>query len=40
MVIIGPLIDPEVGLVKKLENVTMKINHYQMNAGVLYVTEE
>jgi len=40
MVIIGPLIDPEVGLVKKLENVTMKINHYQMNAGILYVTED
>lgn len=40
MVIIGPLIDAEVGLVKKLENVTMKINCHQMNAGILYVTEK
>lgn len=40
MVIVGPLISPEEGLVKKLENVTMKINHFQMNAGVLYVTEK
>lgn len=40
MVIIGPLVAPEQGLVKKLENVTMKINQIQMNAGVLYITEE
>lgn len=40
MVIIGPLIAPEEGLVKKLENVTMKINQIQMNAGVLYITEK
>lgn len=40
MVIIGPLIDPEEGLVKKLENVEMKINQTQMNAGTLYITEK
>lgn len=40
MVIIGPLIAPEDGLVKKLENVTMKINLIQMNAGALYITEK
>lgn len=40
MVIVGPLVDPEVGLVKKLENVTMKVNLHQMNAGDLYVTEK
>lgn len=40
MVIIGPLIAPEEGLVKKLENVTMKINQIQMNTGVLYITEK
>lgn len=40
MVIVGPLVSPEDGLVKKLENVTMKINQIQMNAGILYVTEK
>lgn len=40
MVIIGPLIDPEEGLVKKLENVTMKINEVQMQSGELYITEK
>lgn len=40
MVIIGPLIEPEEGLVKKLENVEMKINQTQMNAGTLYITEK
>lgn len=40
MVIIGPLIIPEEGLVKKLENVEMKINQTQMNAGTLYITEK
>lgn len=40
MVIVGPLIDPEEGLVKKLENVEMKINQTQMNAGTLYITEK
>lgn len=40
MVIIGPLINPEEGLVKKLENVEMKINQTQMNAGTLYITEK
>lgn len=40
MVIIGPLISPEEGLVKKLENVRMKINQIQMNTGTLYITEK
>lgn len=40
MVIIGPLIDPEEGLVKKLENVEMKIDRTQMNSGTLYITEK
>lgn len=40
MVIIGPLASPEEGLVKKLENVRMKINQTQMNAGTLYITEK
>lgn len=40
MALIGPLISPEVGLVKKLENVEMKINQTQMNSGTLYITEE
>lgn len=40
MVIIGPLIQPEEGLVKKLENVEMKINKTQMNSGTLYITEK
>lgn len=40
MVIIGPLIDPEEGLVKKLENVEMKIDQTQMNSGTLYITEK
>lgn len=40
MVIIGPLIEPEEGLVKKLENVEMKINQTQMNSGTLYITEK
>lgn len=40
MVIIAPLINPEDGLVKKLENVTMKVNQNQMQAGVLYITEK
>lgn len=40
MVIIGPLIAPEEGLVKKLENVRMKINQIQMNTGTLYITEK
>lgn len=40
MALIGPLISPEDGLVKKLENVEMKINQTQMNSGTLYITEE
>lgn len=40
MVIIGPLIDPEDGLVKKLENVEMKIDQTQMKSGTLYITEK
>lgn len=40
MVIIGPLINAEEGLVRKVENLPMKINNVQMNAGVLYVTEK
>lgn len=40
MVIIGPLVTPERGLVKKLENVRMKIGQTQMNAGTLYITEK
>lgn len=40
MVIIGSLLNPEEGLVKKLENVTMKINQIQMQSGVLYITEK
>lgn len=39
MVIIGPLIDPDVDLIKKLENVEMKIDRTQMNSGTLYITE-
>ncbi|XP_031620446.1 methylosome subunit pICln [Contarinia nasturtii] len=39
MVIIGPLVEPEEGLVKKLDNVEMKINQTQMNVGTLYITE-
>lgn len=40
MALIGPLISPEDGLVKKLENVEMKINQTQMKSGTLYITEE
>lgn len=40
MVIIGPLTTPEEGLIKKLENVTMKINSILLSPGVLYITRK
>lgn len=40
MVIIGPLISPEDGLIKKLENVEMKVDQIQLQSGTLYITEK
>lgn len=39
MVIIGPLVGADEDSREKVENVVMKINHTQLNAGILYVRE-